>query len=168
MCSTEAGMAAATGVAGGLRFAAQRQAYKMQKAAVEQAAALRNQQTLKRFTAENMQEMQETESETLRMRDLALENQAREATAIAALGEGVGFERKSYNDLAAQFGRVKTAQQIQQRYMGVGREMRREEIRFAHTQDIARIRSKMPTRPNFAIALAETGLEAAKTYKTFS
>jgi len=161
-------MAAATGVAGGLRFAAQRQAYKMQKAAVEQAAALRNQQTLKRFTAENMQEMQETESETLKMRDLALENQAREATAIAALGEGAGVEMQSYNDLAAQFGRVKTAQQIQQRYTGVGREMRREEIGFAHTQDIARIRSKMPTRPNFAIALAETGLEAAKTYKTFS
>jgi hypothetical protein len=161
-------MAAATGVAGGLRFAAQQQAYKMQKAAVEQAAALRNQQTLKRFTAENMQELQETESENLRMRDLALENQAREATAIAARGEGVGIEMQSYNDLAAQFGRVKTAQQIQQRYMGVGKEMRQEEIAFAHTQDIARIRSRMPSRPNIAIALAETGLEAARTYKEFS
>jgi hypothetical protein len=167
MCNAGA-MAALVGVQGGLKFAAQQQAYKMQKAAVEQAAALRNQQTLKRFTAENMQELQETESENLRMRDLALENQAREATAIAARGEGVGIEMQSYNDLAAQFGRVKTAQQIQQRYMGVGKEMRQEEIAFAHTQDIARIRSRMPSRPNIAIALAETGLEAARAYKTFS
>jgi len=86
MCNAGA-MAALVGVQGGLKFAAQRQAYKMQKAAVEQAAALRNQQTLKRFTAENMQQLQETESETLRMRDLALENQALEAKARVAMAE---------------------------------------------------------------------------------
>lgn len=167
MCNPAA-MAIATGVSGGLQFMAQRQAYKMQKAAVEQAAALQQQQTLKQFTAENLQLMQQEESETLRMRELALENQMRESRWVAALGEGVGVETASYNDLSAQFGRVKEAQRIQQGYMDVGSQMRKEEIAFDYTQQMQRIQSQMPTRPNFAISLAETGLQAAKAYKTFS
>jgi len=102
------------------------------------------------------------------MRELALENQMRESRWVAALGEGVGFETASYNDLSAQFGRVKEAQRIQQGYMDVGSQMRKEEIAFDYTQQMQRIQSKMPTRPNFAISLAETGLQAAKAYKTFS
>jgi hypothetical protein len=167
MCNPAA-MAIATGVSGGLQFMAQRQAYKMQKAAVEQAAALQQQQTLKQFTAENLQLQQQRESETLRMRELALENQMRESRWVAALSEGTGVETASYNDLSAQFGRVKEAQRIQQGYMDVGSKMRQEEIAFDYTQQMQRIQSKMPTRPNFAISLAETGLQAAKAYKTFS
>ena len=88
-------MATAIVAKGGLQFAAQRQAYKMQKAMQARASELQIQQTLKQYTASNLAVQQQQEEAARRAELAALQNSAAMATQTARRSEQVGIQKQT-------------------------------------------------------------------------
>ena len=160
-------MATAIGVQGGLQFAAQRQAYKMQKTMQARASELQRQQTLKQYTASNLAVQQQQEEAARRAELAALQNSAAMATQTARRSEQVGTTEADEQDLMAQYGRLREVATRQQERIDVGQQLQQEEMGFAYTQNMVRINKPLQKPDPFLIAL-ETGVEAAQAYKSFS
>ena len=160
-------VAAAIGVQGGLQFAAQRQAYKMQKAMQARASELQRQQTLKQYTASNLAAQQQQEEAARRAELTALQNRALLATQTARRAEQVGITEADEQDLMSQYGRLREVATRQQERIDVGQQLQQEEMGFAYTQNMVRI-NKPLSRPDPFLSALETGVRAAQAYKTFS
>ena len=166
MCSPEL-MATAVGVQGGLQFAAQRQAYKMQKTMQARASELQRQQTLKQYTASNLAAQQQQEEAARRAELAALQNRAAMATQTARRSEQVGITEADEQDLLSQYGRFREVAARQQERIDVGQQLQQEEMGFAYTQNMVRI-NKPLQKPDPFLSALDTGIRAAQAYKTFS
>ena len=166
MCSP-ALMATAIGVQGGLQFAAQRQAYKMQKTMQARASELQKQQTLKQYTASNLAVQQQKEEAARRAVLAALLYSAAMATQTARRSEQVGITEADEQDLLSQYGRFREVAAAQQERIDLGQQLQQEEMGFAYTQNMVRI-NKPRTPPNPFLSALDTGVRAAMAYKTFS
>jgi len=166
MCSPGL-MATAVGVQGGLQFAAQRQAYKMQKAMQARASEIQRQQTLKQYTASNLAAQQQKEEAARRAELAALQNRALMATQTARRSEQVGITEADEQDLMAQYGRLREVATRQQERIDVGQQLQQEEMGFAYTQNMVRI-NKPLTPPDPFISTLDTAVKAGMAYKTFA
>ena len=167
MCNAQAAMASLVSVQGALNFFGQQQQAKAQQAAQARDIALERQRLGREQTGQLLQKFQQEESEARKMEQLALEQRAREATGVVAMGEAGVEQEATQQALIADYGRVRAAAARQKQYRDIGYGLATEEAGFRSQQEIARL-DRQVQRPNLALSLMETGVKAARTYREFA
>lgn len=166
MCHPAA-LAVIGGLQAGMQFSGQRQQAKAQQRYQAQAAAAERQRLGREQTGQLLQKFQQEESEARKMEQLALEQRAREATAVVAMGEAGVEQDDTQQALIADYGRVRSAAARQKQYRDIGYGLATEEAGYRSQQEIARL-DRQVQRPNLALSLMETGVKAARTYREFA